>query len=166
MARDCFIQIKDIDGESTDKNHPKWIEIENFNWGVEQPTVGERSSAGAGTTGRVQHEPFTFTCRLDAAFSRLVQASCKGKHIDKATVELMRSTGEGNSSLYMQFVLENLLVSKVHAETPEDRSGLPLVTVELTYGKITWTYTEMDHKTGKSGGKITASHDLVMNTVA
>ena len=114
----------------------------------------------------VQHQPFVFTHGIDAASPRLIQACCKGKHIDKATIDLMRATGDGNSTLYMQFELNDLVISKVEMTTNPKSGGLPLERVEITYGKITWTYTQMDHKTGKAGGKITASHDLSTNTVA
>ena len=166
MAKDMFIQIKDCDGESTDKNHTNWIEMESWSWGCEQPASGSVSTGGARTSQRVQHRPFVFTHPIDAASSRLIQACCKGKHIEKATVDLMRATGDGNSTLYMQFELNDLVITKVEVATNAKNDGLPLERVEITYGKITWTYTQMDHKTGKAGGKITASHDLSTNTVA
>ena len=127
---------------------------------------GSVSTGGARTSQRVQHLPFVFTHNIDAASPRLIQACCKGKHIEKATIDLMRATGDGNSTLYMQFELNDLVITKVEVATNPETNGLPQERVEITYGKITWTYTQMDHKTGKAGGKITASHDLSTNTVA
>jgi type VI secretion system secreted protein Hcp len=165
MAKDAFIKIADCDGESTDKNHTKWIEIEDFAWDVEQPVSGSGSNAGAMTSQRVEVKPFVFKQKIDAAYPKLVQACCKGKHLKDATIDLMRATGDGNSALYMQYKLEDVLVSKV-AIHPEDETGLPIAAVELSFGKITWTYTQMDHKTGKAGGNITANYDLTTNTVS
>jgi type VI secretion system Hcp family effector len=165
MAKDMFIQITDCEGESTDKKHEKWIEIESWNWGVEQPTSGGSSTAGAITSQRVTHMPFVFTCKLDSAYVKLLKASCQGKHLKEAKVELLRATGDGNSSLYMQFVMKDLIISRVHSGSAPDSTSLPLVTVELTYGQIEWTYTPMDHATGKPQGKITAGHNLQTNEV-
>jgi len=42
--------------------------------------------------------------------------------------------------------------------------ALPLEEVSFGYGKITWTYTELDHKTGKPKGDISTFWDLSNNT--
>ncbi|MBQ9273993.1 MAG: type VI secretion system tube protein Hcp, partial [Succinivibrio sp.] len=33
MATDFFIQLDGIDGESNDKGHSKWVEVQNFSHG-------------------------------------------------------------------------------------------------------------------------------------
>jgi type VI secretion system secreted protein Hcp len=165
MAQDAFIQIKDHDGESTDKGHEKWIEIENWFWGVDQPSAGSRSTGGAATSERVSHLPFTFSYRMDKSTTPLTKACCQGKHIPQATIQLMRATGEGQSTMYQEFKLEDVLVGGVNWKSGEP-GKLPLITVELNYGKITSTYTEMDHKTGAKKGNVTFSHSLVENSVS
>jgi type VI secretion system secreted protein Hcp len=166
MAKDSFIHIKDCDGESTDTNHKNWIEMDSFTFGADQPSSGGASTGGAMTSERVEISPFKFTQRIDAAYPKLLQACCQGKHIPEAKVELMRATGEGNSKLYMQYVMSDVLVTDVSIlHNPENKS-LPLVTVALTFGKIEWTYTKMDHKSGQSSGNVKASYDCTTNTVA
>jgi len=41
--------------------------------------------------------------------------------------------------------------------------NLPLEEVSFNYGKIEWTYTETDHRTGKPKGDVKAHWDLVAN---
>lgn len=164
MATDAFIQIQGCDGESTDKNHSNWIEIQNFNWDVAQPSLTTASTAGSRTSQRVTVAPFTFTQVLDAAYPKLLTNCCKGSHIPKATVQLTRATGSGNSQVYMQFTMSDLVVSGINVLPGQDDGTLPMAQVELTFGKIEWQYTQLDHKTGAAGGNVTANYDLVTNT--
>src|SRR2546423_354321 len=78
MATDAFIQIQGCEGESTDKNHSNWTEIQDWTWGVEQPTTGTASTGGARTSGRLTNEPFVFTAMIDAAYPKLLTNCCKG----------------------------------------------------------------------------------------
>ncbi len=41
--------------------------------------------------------------------------------------------------------------------------ALPLEEVSFNYGKIEWTYTETDHKTGKPKGDVATFWDLTCN---
>ena len=39
MAFDTYIKIDTVDGEATQANHEKWIEIYSFSWGASNPTT-------------------------------------------------------------------------------------------------------------------------------
>jgi type VI secretion system secreted protein Hcp len=162
MAFDAFLKIATVPGESTDDKHKDWIEILSFSWGVSQPAAGSRSSGGAASAERVNHQDFSIVHTLDKASPKLSLACCKGEHINEIKVELCRATGDKQK--YMEYKMTDVIVSSVRpAGNAQGSENLPLEEVSFNYGKIEWTYTATDHKTGKPAGDVKANWDLVAN---
>jgi len=162
MAFDAFLKIATIPGESTDDKHKDWIEILSYNWGVAQPASGSRSSGGARSAERCDHQDFSFVHTLDKASSKLFLACCKGEHINNVKLELCRATGDKQK--YMEYVLSDVIVSSVRpGGSSSGEQHLPLEEFSFNYGKIELTYTETDHQTGKPKGDVKANWDLVQN---
>src|SRR5690348_12481208 len=112
MAFDAFIKIDGIPGESTDDKHKDWIEILSFDFGLEQPSSATDSSAGGGTTERVNVDDLNIGKHLDKASPKLDEACCTGKHIKDVTLELCRAGGD--KVKYMEIKMEQVVISKVH----------------------------------------------------
>jgi type VI secretion system secreted protein Hcp len=160
---DAFLQIENVQGESTDSSHANWIEVVDFNVGCEQPASGSsRSTAGGATSGRVACYPLRFRHLIDKASPKLYIACCQGAHIKKITLEVCRATGD--KQVYYKVDLEDTVVSRIDTvgEGKSDES-VPFEDVYLSYGKITWTYTATDHTTGKPAGNVTGSWSVVEN---
>ena len=161
---DCFLEIDGIPGESTEDSHPEWIEVLSYSWGVSQPASGMLSSGGSRTAERCDHEEFSVVKTLDKASPKLALYCCNGAHIAEVTLELCRTTEEGRQRI-MKYKMEDVIISSVRPSGPtQGGEALPLEEVSFNYGKITWTYTEVDHKTGKPKGDVEAYWDLVTNT--
>jgi type VI secretion system secreted protein Hcp len=162
MAFDAFLEIEGIPGESTDDKHKNWIEILSFNHGLSQPSSGAQSTGGARSAERCNHQDFSVVKILDKASPKLALFCCNGKHIGKIKFELCRATG--NKQKYMEYVLTDVIVSSVRpGGSASGAEQLPLEEVSFNYGKIEWTYTETDHKTGASKGDVKANWSLVEN---
>jgi len=162
MAFDAFLKIDGIDGESTDDKHSKWIEILSFSHGVSQPSAGSRSSGGAATGQRSDHSDFSVVKTLDKASPLLNLHCCDGKHLKEVKLELCRATGD--KAKYMEYKMDDVIISGVRpGGSSQGGEPLPLEEVSFNYGKITWTYVETDHKTGKSGGNVSKNWDLFKN---
>ena len=58
MAFDAFLKIDGIPGESSDDKHKDWIEILSYSHGVSQSGSGSRSSGGARSAERCDHQDF------------------------------------------------------------------------------------------------------------
>ena len=159
MAVDTFIQIEGIPGESTDDKHKNWIEVLSYSHGVTQMSTGSRSTGGAATGGRCDHQDFSFVKGLDKATPELNLHCCNGKHIKKITLEQCRATGDKQP--YMKYVLEDVIISSV--SIGGGGGGIPTESITMNYGKINWVYTETDHKTGKKKGEVKKWWDLVAN---
>jgi type VI secretion system secreted protein Hcp len=161
MAFDAFLQIKGIEGESSDKGHEKWIEIESFHHGLSQPSSGSVSTAGGRAAERCDHGDFTITKALDKSSPKLALFCSNGAHIGEIKLELWRAAGD--KAKYMQYLLTDAIVSAVRYGSSQGDGKLPLEEVSFSYGTIEWTYTETDHKTGKPKGDIKTKWDLTQN---
>jgi type VI secretion system secreted protein Hcp len=160
MAFDAFLKTTTIPGESEDSKHQNWIEILSYNHAVSQPMSGSVSSGGSRTVERCDHADFTITKKLDSATPKLALSCCDGTHIKEVTLELCRSGGD--KLKYMEYKMSDVIVRAV---TPSGVSNgdLPVEQVSFAYGKIEWTYTETDHKTGAKKGDIKGGWDLHQN---
>ncbi len=162
MAFDAFVKIQDITGESTDDQHAEWIEILSYSHGVFQPGSGSVSSGGSRSAERCEHQEFSIVKTLDKATPKLNLYCCNGTHIPEVLVDLCRAGGD--KQRYMQYKLSDVIITSVRpGGSSKGNETLPLEEVSLNYGKIEWTYTEMDHKAGTPKGDVAAYWDLHTN---
>jgi type VI secretion system Hcp family effector len=159
MPADVFLQIEGIPGESTDEKHKDWIEILSYSHGVSQSGAGSRSSGGAATSGRCNHQDFSVVKTLDKASPELSLYCCNGKHIKKMTLQLCRATGDKQP--YMDYLFEDVIISSV--SIGGGGGGIPTESVTFNYGKLNWVYVETDHETGKKKGQVKKWWDLINN---
>jgi type VI secretion system secreted protein Hcp len=162
MAFDCFLKVDGVPGESSDDKHKEWIELLSYSHGVSQPGSGSASSGGGRSAERCDHQDFSVVKTLDKASPKLALYCCNGKHLKEVSVELCRATGDKQK--YMAYKLSDVIVSSVRpGGSAQGGEALPLEEVSFNYGKIEWTYTETDHKTGKAKGDVKANWDLTAN---
>jgi len=163
MAFDCFLKIKEVPGESTDEKHQEWIEVLSYSHGLSQPSSGAASSGGGRSAERCDHQDFSVVKTLDKTSPKLNLFCSNGTHIGEVKMELCRAATDKQK--YMEYVMNDVIVASVRpGGSAQGGEALPLEEVSFNYGKITWTYTETDHKTGKPGGTVEAHWDLTTNT--
>lgn len=68
----------DLKGESMDKEHAQWIELESWHHAMHQPSSPAVSTAGGHAIGRTQHGDLTLVKQLDSASPLLYQALSGG----------------------------------------------------------------------------------------
>ncbi len=162
MAFDCFLKIDGVGGESTDDKHKDWIEVLSYSHGVSQISSGAASSGGGRSAQRCDHQDFSVVHTLDKASPKLALYCCDGTHIKEVTVELCRAAGDKQK--YMEYKMSEVIVASARpGGSAQGGEALPLEEVSFNYGKIEWTYTETDHKTGKPKGDIVSWWDLTAN---
>jgi len=161
---DAFLKIDGIPGESTDDKHKDWIEILSFDFGMIQPSSATDSSAGGGTTERVDVEDMDVVKHLDKASPKLYELCCNGKHIANATLELCRAGGD--KTKYLEVKMEQVVISSARPSGKSEGSdGFPTEKVSLNFGKVKWTYTQQKRADGSGGGNVAGGWDLTANKV-
>ena len=150
-AVDLFMKIDGIEGESTDANHMRWIEILSYSHGVSQP--GDALSGATRRRGAAEFADFIVTKELDKASPKLNEHCCKGKVYAKVEVEVCLAAGP--KSTIMAYELRNCLVRSVSVSCLTE-GGMPAEMVSFTCEEIKWVYDEIDSM-GKSKGKVEAT---------
>ena len=158
MAGDCFLKIDGIPGESTDEGHKEWIEVMSYSHAVQQMSGGDRSTGGAASGGRCDHQDFSIAKTLDKTSPTLDLFCCNGTHIKNVVVELCRATGKKEK--YMEYKMEDVIISSV---STGGGGGVPTESVTFNYGKMTWNYIQTDHKTGEAKGNVQKYWSVIEN---
>jgi type VI secretion system secreted protein Hcp len=167
MATNIYLKIEtpEIKGESTDSGHKDQIEILSWSHGVSQTTSPVRSTAGSGTVERANHQDLSFSKYADISSTDLIKHCWAGTHFGKMTIAQFRSAGnEGKDVEFLTIELEDVVISSYNIGA--GGGDLPVESVSLAYGKVTYKYDPADQKTGAKKGNKPVSHDLKTNVVA
>ena len=169
LPYDAYLQIENIPGESTDAIHTGWIEIKQFSLVLNQKVSSSFSASGAPASGQADLGYFTIGKEIDKTSPKLALALCKGEAIKVVTLEICTQTGDKQP--YWKIMLSNCIIAAIHltadpvpASTEALAISKPVEWVSFAYGRIEWTYTELDHDTGKVKGSIAAHWDRKSNT--
>jgi type VI secretion system secreted protein Hcp len=157
MASDIFAKIGDIKGESTDDKHKDEIDVLSYSWGATQS--GTFAAGGAGGSGKVQFNDFTFTQKVNKASPILFQACASGQHIKEATITV-RKAGRTQQD-YLIIKLNDVLVSS-YQSGGSSGDDLPTESVSMAFAKVEMTYKEQKED-GGSGQTFTGGWDLKAN---
>jgi type VI secretion system secreted protein Hcp len=163
MAFDAYLKIPTIDGESTTKGYEKYIELMEYKHVVAQHSGGSMSQSGGLSGGRVDHGNFVVKHAMDMATPKLYLSCCKGEHIPNITIDLLRSTGEGKGTRFMQYKMTDVIISGVtNVGTTKGLEALPLEEIQFAYGKIEWTFTPVGAD-GKKKGDVKTGWSVIQN---
>lgn len=145
MAIDTYLKIAGIDGEATFKGHQNEIEVQWWNWSVEN--AGRPGSGGGSGAGKAVLRELVFSHVYDKASPLLAKACAKGTHIPTATLSA-RKAGKGQQD-YLVVTLKDVLVTRVSMSGENDGIN---ESVTLGYGEIGFVYRPQDDKGGFGPG--------------
>lgn len=109
---DYFLKLDGVDGESADRDHKQWIDLESMQMNKSDKTISIQRA------------------QTSISSPKLMQASVSGKHIKKAVLHV-RKSGDDN---YMQIELENVLITS-YQTSASSSSGRPMESLSLNYTK-------------------------------
>jgi type VI secretion system secreted protein Hcp len=130
VLADAFLKIEGIAGESIDEFHTGWIDVQTVGGGIARPT--DLTAA--------HWDALRVIKPIDKSSPLLFRACASGELIPRAILEWVR--GQPERRRYYRIVLENVLISSV--QTSATAGDTPTETVDLVFGKMTWTYTELN----------------------
>ena len=144
-----FAKYDGVDGESRDRDHPKWIDVLSVEWGMDRPG----SSAASRRRGDVVVRDFFLVVEYDKASPKLAEKCLKGAVIPKLEIELTANYG-GTRATYLKYELKNVMITSFQVNASgNDEAGPPTVVVGSNFEEIKVTYTEFDD-TGKPLGNV------------
>ena len=153
----AFAKYDGIDGEATDSNHDKWIDILSVDWGAHKPGGG--STGQSRRRGGVVCEDVTLTIEYEKAGPKLLDKCFKGEVIPKLEIELTATYG-GSRATYLKYELINVMVTSYQTNASgNDESGPPMLVIGNNFEEIKVTYTEFD-EAGSSQGNVEAEHKI------
>ena len=162
MAYNMFLKVEDVEGDSTDANHDKWIEVVSLSHGISQEArlrpIAVEARERSLLRGRIDFRDFSVTKRVDKASIPLVSKLLNVDVIPEVTLEICRATGD--KTTFMKVVLKHAFVASIaltgsaSAEDP-----LPMEQVTFRYGQIEWTYTTTS-PSGQPGDTFEAMYDI------
>ncbi len=127
-AVDMYIKLPDIDGESVDENHDKWIDVLSIDWGAHKPGA---TNDAARRRGDVKLGDITMTKGYDASSPKIMLACANGTHFP--SVELEAPERRGAQATYMKYKLENVMITSYSIDATGER---PMETITMTYEKV------------------------------
>jgi type VI secretion system secreted protein Hcp len=161
----AFLEIEGIEGESLDDRHRRWVEIFSYSHGITQEVSEDGRGGGGRRAGKSEHDDFVVVKALDKTSPLLALACCKGERIRRVKLDLCRSVAGGERQSFMEYKLNDVMVTSVRpCGSTEGEDDVPYEEVSFKYGKIKFTYTELDHETGESKGEVKTSWDVRRNT--
>ena len=149
-----------IAGDVTDKAFTGWIELSSFQWGIGRGITSPTSGSEADREGSLPSvSEIVITKNQDSASGNLMRAVCgtgdfaKGKTVK---IDFVRTGSGGGSEKYLEFEMENTLVSGWSQSSGGDR---PSESVTLNFTKVSFTYTPSG-PTNTSNQPDTPTYDL------
>jgi len=146
-----FAKYDGVDGESTDADHDKWIDILSIDWSVDTKQKKKKTKPIAGE--------FLITMAYEKSSPKILEAITSGKTIPKLEIELTKTvtdpTGRELKVTYLKYELKNVQITSYDVNASgSDLEAAPTVVVGNNFEEIKVTYTEYDDDTGTAKGDV------------
>ena len=159
---DFFLDLPEVEGESTDKAHGKKIELDSFSVSCAQS--GTQHAGSGGGAGKVRFQDLHCTKKMDVASPKLLLACASGKHFPKATLFCRKAGGEKQEE-FCTWYLKDVLVSSYQSGGHGHSEILPVDQFSLNFGEIVMEYG-VQGPDGKVTSKVKAGWNLKSNSPA
>lgn len=138
-----FMKVEGMTGASTDKAHPRWIEIAGFQWGVGRGMANATGSAADRQGKAPSVSEIVVVKQTDTSSPKLMQASTTGKHFNEVVIDFVRP----DKQVFYEVKLKDVVISRFALSSGGDR---PTESLTLNFTKVEWTYANQkpDGSTG------------------
>lgn len=162
QADSMFLELRStssttIRGESVDRTHVDWIQIEAFSLRAANAVTTNPTS-----TGKVNYSALTLTKPIDRSSPLLYLHCAKGTHLAQATLVVRRDGIDDPTGEYYRIKLTEVVVSHVQTSGTSTQGTRPTEELGLTFGAIEFSYTVVGSD-GKPGAVVTSSWNVTEN---
>ena len=157
-----FMNYSGIKGESSDKGHKNWMDIENIQWGVNRRITTASSTQNDRESSNAEITDLVVTRHMDSATPNLFMESCCGT--GKDVVIHLSKTGTGSGAdVYMEYTLKNALISNYQVSAHSQDTNRPLEVLTISFVDIEVKYIPYDED-GNALSPLTVGFDTATNT--
>lgn len=128
-----YLKIDGISGNVTEDSHKEWIELNSFQFGVGRGIATPTGAAGDRESTAPSLSEITVTKSMDKASTQLFGLSLGNSDASTFKIDFTR-TGQGKTEVYLNYELENTLVSGYSLSSGGDN---PQESLSLNFTKIT-----------------------------
>jgi type VI secretion system secreted protein Hcp len=153
-----YLQLDGIQGDATQQDHSKWMDIEAIHWNVARNMNTSAGSAANREASEPTVSEVILTKVSDSSSTKLFQEACSGRIGKTATIDLVTTGNPGNT--YIEYILTNTLIANYSIDSNGDR---PVETIRLNFTKMQVKYTPYDQNNNPQSPMI-ASYDLATTT--
>ncbi|MEM7188364.1 MAG: type VI secretion system tube protein Hcp [Pseudomonadota bacterium] len=145
MKPSMFLKLGDLEGESADAEHPKWIDILSWSWGMSQSANTHMGEGGGVALASVQD--LSCTKWVDVS-SPLIQGLClEAKHVAKCELVCHKAGDDGKALKYLTITMHDTIVSS-YSTGGSGAEGRLTENISLNFSKVEFEYV----KQTKGGG--------------
>ena len=148
-----FAKYDGVDGESSDANHDKWIDVLSIDWGSHKPGGG--ATGQSRRRGGVIVEDLRLTMEYEKSTIKLLEKLNMGEVIPKLEIEQTANYG-GSRSTYLKYELTNVQVTSFDVTASGNDETPPIVTLSNNFEEYKVTYTQYDSEGNKKGNAETS----------
>jgi len=143
-----FAKYDGVDGESSDANHDRWIDVLSIDWGSSKP--GSGATGQSRRRGSVIVEDMLLTMEYEKSIPKLLETLNKGKVIPKLEIEQTASYG-GSRATYLKYELKNVQITAFDVNASGNDESPPTVAIANYFEEYKVTYTEYDDEGNMNG---------------
>ncbi len=171
MAVDAFLSMvtggSAVKGETQDTVFAKdAFEIEEYEFGVENPTTIGTATGGAGA-GKARFKELVIYKTVDVASPALFQHAASGYHFEKAILSIRKAGGaKGGEKPYLTYEFSTVFITSItHELEEEEGEELPTEIVKMVFGGVQIKYSMQDTQ-GKLSAPTQGTWNQVTNKAA
>lgn len=155
MAKDIFMKIDGITGESKDARHAGEIEVSSWHWRIHQSSNMLAGAGGGAAKATV--DDLVFVHQLDRSSPNLMTFCLTGRHIPRAVLTMRKSGGAPLD--FLKLTMSDVVITSVE---PSGSEGGYYEQIHLSFSKVKQEYVLQDAM-GVSAGMVTGSFDIKNN---
>jgi len=154
-----YMNYNDIKGDVTAAGHENWIELNSFQWGAGRGITSPTGASADRESSAPSISEITVTKATDISSTKLLNEAYQGEG-QKVVIDFVK-TDKGNLEIYMQYTLEDCMLSGYSISSGGDR---PSESLSLNFTKIEFKNVSMKDK-NDTGDPDTVTYDLAQASV-
>lgn len=155
-----YLKVPDIEGDCIVKGHEDEMQILSFSNSVAH--MHNPAEASSQVAGLVNAAPITVVKYVDKSTPAMIQACCDGKVFADEVIVTHAKKIEGDVIDYFKLRLDRAQIIDDSISSSED--GVPMETISIAYGTVTWEYQPLDKSGEQSEGAKEAFFDVLAQT--